>query len=317
MTEKKYEKYFLKEPWGVSIHEPGPDEPLYIGLGQFSPVENWDESISQVLRPIYKPCVILDKKHQHSCAEFLYFIGGDPMNFKEFGAEAKLSMGEEEEKYLINTTTWVYIPAGVLHCPLEFTVVDKPIMFGHVMFASSWESSVIGDKNFRNSLRAPIPRRDRRGKGRGKKPGCASPAMSSWRTATAWWWTSRSPGRPGPRREDTALDMIEKVPDSRRLTMGADKGYDTHDFVLACREMNVTPHVARRKWSIVDERTTRHEGYSLSQRVRKRVEEIWGWVKTVGGGRKLRYKGVERNQLWTESTAVAYNLVRMAKLAAA
>ncbi len=120
----------------------------------------------------------------------------------------------------------------------------------------------------------------------------------------------------GTAERDTALDMIEKVPGARRITLGADKGYDTRDFVKACREMNVTPHVARRKWSIVDERTTRHEGYSLSQRVRKRIEEIWGWVKTVGGGRKLRYKGVERNLLWAELTAAAYNLVRMAKLAA-
>ncbi len=120
----------------------------------------------------------------------------------------------------------------------------------------------------------------------------------------------------GTAERDTALDMIEKVPGSKRITVGADKGYDTRDFVVACREMNVTPHVARRKWSIVDERTTRHEGYSLSQRVRKRIEEICGWVKTVGGGRKLRYKGVERNQLWAELTAAAYNLVRMAKLAA-
>jgi hypothetical protein len=119
----------------------------------------------------------------------------------------------------------------------------------------------------------------------------------------------------GTAERDTALDMIEKVPGSRRITVGADKGYDTRDFVTACREMNVTPHVARRKWSIVDERTTRHEGYQLSQRIRKRIEEIWGWVKTVGGGRKLRYKGVERNQLWAELTAAAYNLVRMAKLA--
>jgi transposase/IS5 family transposase len=114
---------------------------------------------------------------------------------------------------------------------------------------------------------------------------------------------------------DTALDMIEKVPGSRRITVGADKGYDTRDFVTACREMNVTPHVARRKWSILDERTTRHDGYQVSQRIRKRIEEIFGWVKTVGGGRKLRYKGVARNQLWAEFTAAAYNLVRMAKLA--
>jgi IS5 family transposase len=121
----------------------------------------------------------------------------------------------------------------------------------------------------------------------------------------------------GTAERDTALDMIGKVPGSRRITVRADKGYDTQDFVMACREMKVTPHVARRKWSIVDERTTRHEGYSLSQRVRKRIEEIWGWVKTVGGDRKLRYKGIERNQLWAELTAAAYNLVRMAKLAVA
>ena len=119
----------------------------------------------------------------------------------------------------------------------------------------------------------------------------------------------------GIAERDTALDMIEKVPGSRRITVGADKGYDTRDFVTACREMNVTPHVARRRWSIVDKRTTRHAGYQFSQRVRKRIEEIFGWVKTVGGGRKLRYKGVERNQLWAELTAAAYNLVRMAKLA--
>jgi len=119
----------------------------------------------------------------------------------------------------------------------------------------------------------------------------------------------------GTAERDTALEMIEKIPGARRITVGADKGYDTRDFVTACREMNVTPHVARRKWSIVDERTTRHEGYRLSQRIRKRIEEIFGWIKTVGGGRKLRYKGVERNHLWAEMTAAAYNLVRMAKLA--
>jgi IS5 family transposase len=73
--------------------------------------------------------------------------------------------------------------------------------------------------------------------------------------------------------------------------------------------------VARRQTSIVDGRTTRHTGYHVSQRIRKRVEEIFGWVKTVGGGRKLRYKGVERNNMWGELTAAAYNLLRMAKLA--
>jgi IS5 family transposase len=82
-----------------------------------------------------------------------------------------------------------------------------------------------------------------------------------------------------------------------------------------CRHLNVTPHVARRKTSKLDGRTTRHIGYQTSQRIRKRVEEIFGWVKTVGGGRKLRYRGMERNRLWWELTAAAYNLLRMAKLA--
>ena len=120
----------------------------------------------------------------------------------------------------------------------------------------------------------------------------------------------------GTAERDTALDMIEKVPGSHRITLGADKGYDTHDFVTACRDINVTPHVARRQWSIVDKRTTRHAGYQLSQRIRKRIEEIFGWIKTVGGGRKLRYKGIPRNQLWAELTTAAYNLVRIAKLMA-
>jgi transposase len=119
----------------------------------------------------------------------------------------------------------------------------------------------------------------------------------------------------GTAERETALDMLSQVPGSRRITVGADKGYDTRDFVTSCRRMSVTPHVARRETSIVDSRTTRHPGYHVSQRIRKCVEEVFGWVKTVGGGRKLRYKGVERNQLWWELTAAAYNLLRMAKIA--
>ena len=119
----------------------------------------------------------------------------------------------------------------------------------------------------------------------------------------------------GTAEGDAALAMLAQVPGSRRITVGADKGYDTRDFVTSCRRMTVTPHVARRETSIVDGRTTRHAGYQDSQRIRKRVEEIFGWVKTVAGGRKLRYKGVERNHLWWELTAAAYNLLRMAKIA--
>ncbi len=119
----------------------------------------------------------------------------------------------------------------------------------------------------------------------------------------------------GTAEREAALDMLEGVNGSRRVTLGADKGYDTQDFITMCRQMNVTPHVARRKTSKLDGRTTRHIGYQTSQRIRKRVEEIFGWVKTVGGGRKLRYRGMERNRLWWELTAAAYNLLRMAKIA--
>lgn len=122
----------------------------------------------------------------------------------------------------------------------------------------------------------------------------------------------------GKAEREAAVGMLDRLPHRRRRrTLGADKGYDTQDFVKDVRRRNVTPHVAQNqsgRRSAIDGRTTSHGGYRVSQRVRKRVEEIFGWVKTVGGGRKLRYIGVTRNQLWAEFTATAYNLVRMAKL---
>ncbi len=121
----------------------------------------------------------------------------------------------------------------------------------------------------------------------------------------------------GTAERKAALDMLGQVPRSRRITVGGDKNYDTRDFITSCRSMTITPHVARRETSIVDARTTRHPGYRVSQRIRKRVEEIFGWTKTVAGGRKLRYKGVERNRLWWELTAAAYDLLRIAKIALA
>ena len=81
----------------------------------------------------------------------------------------------------------------------------------------------------------------------------------------------------GTAERETALDMLEQVPGAHRITVGADKNYDTYDFVTECREMNVTPHVARRQWSHLDQRTVRHEGHQVSQPVCKRVEEIFGW----------------------------------------
>ena len=119
----------------------------------------------------------------------------------------------------------------------------------------------------------------------------------------------------GTSERDAALDMLQMVPSSGRITVGADRGYDTRDFVWDCRDMHITPHVAQRQHSAIDGWTTRHGGYRLSQRVRRRVEEEFGCVKTVGGGRKLRYRGVGRNQMWAELTVAGYKLVRLAKLA--
>jgi transposase len=122
----------------------------------------------------------------------------------------------------------------------------------------------------------------------------------------------------GTAEPEAAEKMLTGVVRGRRLTVGADKRYDEAEFVGTCRDLHITPHVARKaRGSAIDGRTTRHVGYRLSQRVRKRVEEIFGWLKTVGGGRKLRYLGVKKNQLWAYLAAAAYNLVRMARLAAA
>ena len=121
----------------------------------------------------------------------------------------------------------------------------------------------------------------------------------------------------GRAEREAALDMVERRT-AGRATLGADRGYDVRGFVETLRSLGVTPHVARndRRWgrSAVDGRTTRHAGYAVSQRRRKRVEEVFGWLKTVGGGRKLRYVGRARNRSWLKFAAAAYNLVRMAKL---
>jgi hypothetical protein len=113
--------------------------------------------------------------------------------------------------------------------------------------------------------------------------------------------------------------MIEQRADGQRLTVGADKAYDTRDFVRALRCLHVTPHVAQNqshRSSAIDGRTTRHAGYALSRRKCKRVEEIFGWIKTVGLMRKTRHRGLARVGWMFTFTAAAYNLVRMRNLAA-
>ena len=112
--------------------------------------------------------------------------------------------------------------------------------------------------------------------------------------------------------------MIEPWADRpRAITLGADKGYDAADFIEELRTLNVRPHVAQntsRRRSAIDGRTTRHPGYGMSQRIRKRIEEAFGWVKTVAGLRKTKLRGLP-NVGWAFTfAAAAYNLVRVPKL---
>src|ERR1700724_591455 len=114
----------------------------------------------------------------------------------------------------------------------------------------------------------------------------------------------KGPGRPG----------------NHRITLGADKAYDVAEFVADLREFNVTPHVAQNtanRRSAIDRRTTRHSGYAVSGRVRKRIEEVFGWTKAAAGFRKTRHRGLARVDWMFALTATAYNLVRLPKLVGA
>ena len=120
----------------------------------------------------------------------------------------------------------------------------------------------------------------------------------------------------GHGERNAALHMIEPRADRpKRITLGADKGYDMADFVNELRSMNVVPHVAAKiKHSAIDGRTTCHETYRVSQRIRKRIEEAFGWAKTIGGMAKTKHRGLERVGWQFTFSMAAYNLIRMPRL---
>jgi Transposase domain (DUF772)/Transposase DDE domain len=115
------------------------------------------------------------------------------------------------------------------------------------------------------------------------------------------------------------LFRCEQIPGTKQVTVGGDKGYDTADFVAECRNLKVTPHVAqnleRPGGSAIDARTTHHAGYAISQKKRKRVEECFGWLKTIALLRKVRHRGVFKVGWVFTFAAAPYNLVRMRNLA--
>jgi len=124
----------------------------------------------------------------------------------------------------------------------------------------------------------------------------------------------------GTAERDAAMVLLGQLPDSGRVTVGGDKGFDTADFVRECRNMRVTPHVAqnlrRRGGSAIDPRTTRHAGYALSQKKRKRIEECFGWLKTIALLRKVRHRGTLMVDWLFTFACAAYNLVRLRNLMA-
>ena len=123
----------------------------------------------------------------------------------------------------------------------------------------------------------------------------------------------------GTAERDAAAAMIEQKPAGKRVTLGGDRGYDTAGFVATMRGLRATPHVAQNttnRRSAIDARTTRHEGYEESQRKRKRVEEVFGWLKTIALQRQTRFRGPERVGWMFTFAAAAYNLVRMRNLMA-
>jgi transposase len=122
----------------------------------------------------------------------------------------------------------------------------------------------------------------------------------------------------GRAEREAALTLLARLPKTRRRrTVAADKAYDTAGFVSECRTNNITAHVAQNttnRSSAIDGRTTRHDGHRVSQQIRKRIEEPFGWIKTIAGGRKLRYRGQSRNRAWFLMAGAVYNVIRIAAL---
>lgn len=162
----------------------------------------------------------------------------------------------------------------------------------------------------------PEARLARKGKGQAAKLAFSGHALMENRNGLLLDFVVAPADGFAERRE--ALGMLSMLAGPRRKTVGADKAYDTAAFVADCRELNLTPHVAqnvnRTRRSAIDSRTTRQPGYRASQIVRRRIETIFGWLKSFGGLKRTRVRGVERTQLAARLAAAAYNLLRISRL---
>lgn len=124
----KYDRYIFSEP---------------IVDGEFAPKIGLKEFTGLKMRLAYncvsEPFLMIDKPHKHDHDQYLVFIGGDPTNIKDFGGEAHLFLGEEQEKFVINKTTVVYVPPGLVHCPLDFVRIDKPVIFMDIYSGADYQ----------------------------------------------------------------------------------------------------------------------------------------------------------------------------------
>ena len=141
MENTKYGKYILTEPLQKANNEEIKVPAIEISKSLTLP-DGWSGvPISITMSAVHSPFKMLDKGHVHDVDEILFFLGANPMDYRDFGAEAYILLGEEGEKHIINKTTFIYIPKGLLHCPIEFTRVDKPIVFGHVLLSPEYEKT--------------------------------------------------------------------------------------------------------------------------------------------------------------------------------
>ena len=144
MVETKYGKYIIKEPiykgrFAPILHICGEKHMCGDKLCAGSNFPNFPAE--QTLMTITEPFKMQAQLHAHDYDQLLYFIGGNPTNFFDFGAEVEITLGEEEEKHLITRTSIVFVPRDMLHCPINFRRVDTPIMFMHICFASKYTRS--------------------------------------------------------------------------------------------------------------------------------------------------------------------------------
>ena len=170
----------------------------------------------------------------------------------------------------------------------------------------------------RPTPRRPIRRRGSIARGRARRPSSASWATRLMENRNGLVVDACLTEANGHAERIAALHMIEPRADRPRpITLGADKAYDAEDFVNELRSMNATPHVAQNtsgRSSAIDGRTTRHPGYAISQRIRKRIEEAFGWIKTVAGQERTKFRGRERVGWAFTFAAAASNLARLPKL---